>query len=59
MDIFDVLKAISKRKADLTKIGVNEKDALKDAEFYISSEYHIPLYDIRKLYGHRTMTKKC
>lgn len=59
MDIFDVLKAISKRKIDLTKIGMNERDALKDAEFYISNEYHISLYDIRRLYSHRTMTKMC
>lgn len=51
MDIFDVLKAISKRKMDLIQIGMNEKDALKNAEFDISSEFHIRLQDIRKLYS--------
>lgn len=51
MDIFDVLKAIVKRKVDLIQTGMNENDALKNAEFHISSEYHIPLYDIKKLYG--------
>jgi hypothetical protein len=51
MDIFDVLKAMSKRKIDLIQIGMNEKDALKNAQFDVSNEYHIPLYDIRKLYS--------
>lgn len=51
MDIFDVLKAISKRKVDLILKGMNEKNALKNAEFDVSNEYHIPLYDIRKLYS--------
>lgn len=51
MDIFDVLKAISKRKVDLIRKGMDEKHALKNAEFDISNEYHIPLYDIRKLYS--------
>lgn len=52
MDIFDVLKAIVKRKVDLIQIGMNEKDALKNATFDISNEFHIPLRDIRKLYSY-------
>lgn len=52
MDIFDVLKAIVKIKVDLIKRGMNDKDALKRAQFDISKEYHIPLYDIRKLYSY-------
>ena len=51
MDIFDVLKAISKRKAEFVRIGINENDAIKKAESDISSEYHIPLRDIKRLYG--------
>lgn len=51
MDIFDVLKAISKRKVDLIRKGMDEKDALKNAEFDISGEFHIRLQDIRKLYS--------
>ena len=52
MDIFDVLKAISKRKAELIRAGMRERDALKGAEFDISNEYHIPLHDIRRLYNY-------
>lgn len=52
MDIFDVLKAIVNRKVELISIGMKEKDALKNAEFYVSEEYHIPLNDIRKLYSY-------
>ena len=51
MDIFDVLKSISKRKVDLIRKGMDEKSALKNAESDVSNEYHIPLYDIRKLYS--------
>lgn len=51
MDIFDVLKALSKRKVDLIDVGMNEKDALKNAVFDISNEYHIRMQDIRKLYS--------
>jgi len=51
MDIFDVLKAVSKRKMDLTQKGMDERHALKSAEIDISNEYHIPLHDIRKLYN--------
>ncbi len=36
MNIFDVLKAISKRKAELARIGINET---------------MPLRDIKRLYG--------
>ncbi len=49
MDVFDVLKAISKRKVEFVRMGNSEKDALKNAEFDISSEFHIRLQDIRKL----------
>lgn len=51
MDIFDVLQEISKRKVDLIRRGMNEKDALKYARFDISNDYHIPLYDLLKLYS--------
>lgn len=51
MDIFDVLKAISKRKAEFVRIGIKESDAIKKAEYDVSNEYHIPLRDIKKLYG--------
>ena len=51
MDIFDVLKAISRRKVNLVQKGMNEKDALKNAAFDISNEYHIRIQDIRKLYS--------
>lgn len=51
MDIFDVLKAVSKRKVEFVHVGMNEKEALKNAEFDISSEFHIRLQDIRKLYN--------
>jgi hypothetical protein len=53
MDIFDVLKAISKRKMALIKTDMNENEALIKAEFEISKEYHIPLLDIEKLLGVR------
>ncbi len=49
MDIFDVLIAISKRKMTFMQIGMNEYEALTEAEFDISKEYHIPLLDIKKL----------
>lgn len=50
MDIFDVLKAISKRKTEIIHDGINDKDALTKAEIDVSEEYHIPLLDIRRLY---------
>ncbi|HWQ95952.1 MAG TPA: hypothetical protein VN368_01135 [Candidatus Methylomirabilis sp.] len=49
MDIFDVLTAISKRKKAFMHSGINENEALIKAEFDVSKEYHIPLFDIRKL----------
>lgn len=61
MDIFDVLGAISKRKLTLMYSGINEYEALTKAELDISVEYHIPLFDIEKLVGHkanRTRTHK-
>lgn len=53
MDIFDVLSAISKRKITLMYSGINESEALTKAELDISSEYHISLFDIEKLVGHK------
>ncbi len=52
MDIFDILRAISKRKIDLINVGMGEKEALKNAEFDISREFHIRLQDVRKLYSY-------
>jgi hypothetical protein len=49
MDIFDVLTAISKKKKTFMHSGINENEALMKAEFDVSKEYHIPLFDIRKL----------
>ncbi len=49
MDIFDVLTAISKRKKALMHSGINEHEALIKAELDVSKEYHISLFDIKKL----------
>jgi|NGEPerStandDraft_9_1074522.scaffolds.fasta_scaffold01439_9 hypothetical protein len=49
MDIFEVLSAISMRKKAFMNSGINENKALMKAEFDVSKEYHIPLFDIRKL----------
>ncbi len=49
MDIFEVLTAISKRKKTFTQSGVNENEALVKAELDVSKEYHISLFDIKKL----------
>jgi hypothetical protein len=49
MDIFDVLTAISKRKKTFINSGINENKALMKAELDVSKEYHIPLFDIKKL----------
>jgi hypothetical protein len=49
MDIFDVLTAICKRKKTFMHRGINENDALIKAEFEVSREYHITLFDIKKL----------
>jgi hypothetical protein len=51
MDIFDVLKEISKRKTEFMRSGMNECTALKSAGLCASEKYHIPLYDIRKICG--------
>lgn len=50
MDIFDVLKAITKRKIEFVRVGLDENIALKKAEFDVSREFNISLNDIRKLY---------
>lgn len=49
MDIFDVLRDISNRRSEFLHVGMNECDALKNAELGTSEEYHIPLCDIKKL----------
>ncbi len=49
MDIFEVLTAISKRKKSFINNGINETEALLKAELEVSKDYHIPLFDIRKL----------
>lgn len=51
MDIFDILKAISKRKTEFIRDGMIERDASKKAKFVISEEYHVPINDIRKICG--------
>ena len=56
MDIFDVLTAISKKKMAFMQTDMSENDALVKAEFEISKEYHIPLLDIKKLFGMRFIT---
>lgn len=49
MDIFEVLSAILKRKDAFMHKGINEKEALKRAEIVVSKEYHIPMFDIKKI----------
>ncbi len=49
MDIFEVLTAISKRKKEFMHSGVNENEAMIKAELDVSEDYHISLFDIRKL----------
>ncbi len=49
MDIFEVLTAISKRKKAFINNGINETEALAKAEFDVSKEYHISLFDVKKL----------
>ncbi|CAG0952324.1 MAG: hypothetical protein OIN86_17665 [Candidatus Methanoperedens sp.] len=49
MDIFEVLSAISKRKKAFMNSETNENEALIKAEIDVSKEYHIPLFDIKKL----------
>ena len=49
MDIFEVLSAISNRKKAFMHSGVNEYEALIKAELDVSKEFHISLFDIKKL----------
>ncbi|VVB92514.1 Uncharacterised protein [uncultured archaeon] len=49
MDIFEVLSAISKKKKAFIHGGINEHEALMKAELDVSRDYHIPLFDIKKL----------
>lgn len=51
MDIFDILRAISKRKTEFIHEGMKEKDASNKAEFEVSEDYHVSLHDIRKICG--------
>jgi hypothetical protein len=51
MDIFDVLRDISKRRTEFICKGMDEYNALKNAELNTSEEYHIPLCDIKRLCG--------
>jgi hypothetical protein len=36
-------------KLTFMQIGMNEHEALTEAQFNVSNEYHIPLFDIKKL----------
>lgn len=60
MDIFDILKAILKRKVEIMHKGISDKDALIKAEIEISKEYHIPMPDIKRINRaqNRQMSKK-
>jgi hypothetical protein len=49
MDIFEVLTAISKRKKAFMHSGLNDNEAMIKAELDVSEDYHISLFDIRKL----------
>ncbi len=49
MDIFEVLTAISKRKKAFMHSGIEEHEALAKAEIDVSNEFHISLFDIKKL----------
>jgi hypothetical protein len=49
MDIFEVLKAISKKKRANIRTGMKENEALIKAEFDVSDEYRISMFDIKKL----------
>ena len=51
MDIFYILKAISKRKTRFIHEGMIEKEASNKAKFEVSEEYHVPIHDIRKICG--------
>lgn len=47
MDIFDILKVVSKRKIEFEM--TSEKNCLKKAMFVVSKEYNIPLNDVQKI----------
>jgi len=49
MDIFEVLSAISRRKTAFMHSGINQHEALRKAEHDVSREYHISLFDIKRL----------
>jgi hypothetical protein len=49
MDIFEVLSAISKRKKAFIHSGIKEHEALMKAELDVSKDYHISLFDIKRL----------
>jgi hypothetical protein len=51
MDIFDILKSISKRKTRFIHEGMIENEASNKAKFEVSEEYHVPIHDIRKICG--------
>ncbi|VVB84382.1 Uncharacterised protein [uncultured archaeon] len=51
MDVFGVLDAISKRKDEFLRTGLNERKAMVKAMNAVSGEYHIPLLDVRKIVG--------
>ena len=53
MDIFEVLNAFSNRKKAIMNSGKDEQDALEKAELDVSNEYHISLFDIKRLVEHR------
>jgi len=54
MDIFDVLRVISKRKTEFIRKGMTEMDASYRARLAASKEYHVPMRDIRKICGVRS-----
>lgn len=58
MDIFDVLSAVSRKKDEFIRRGMNEHEALMIAIRDIAVEYHIALLDIKKLAGERNNQEK-
>lgn len=48
MDIFDILQAI---KTEFMCKGMDENNARRKAEFTVSNEFHISLYDIERRYS--------
>jgi hypothetical protein len=51
MDMFDVLKVLMKRKAEIMYKGLSEREALTKARLLVSKEYHISIFDIERLYA--------